>query len=521
MMLVAMTAGIAPSARGQQDDAASAAIPRQSFDIWEYRIEGNSVLPTTAVEQAVYPHLGPNRVIEDVEAARIALEKAYRDAGFATVIVDIPEQEVGAGLIRLRVTESTVSKVRVVGSKYYSQGRIIESVPSIAAGKTPRFTDFQNDLQTVNRFPGSRVTPVLRPGKDQGTTEIDLAVEDKSPLSASLEVNNHYSPNTTPTRLTGSVSYANLWQRQHTLSLQYQTAPEETEEAKVWVGSYLMPFPDSENMLAMYAVRSRSSVAALSDFTVIGNGDIYGARLVMPLPVQGPLYHSLTLGLDYKDFKENVAQPGTPGIQTPIRYIPASVTYSGSQADAHGEWQFSDGLVLGLRGAGSDELAFDDKRFKAHGNFFVVKLDVQRTQILSKSLSLVGRLDGQFADQPLVSNEQFSAGGSSTVRGYLESEQIADNGVHSAFELRGPSLLRGEGAAQLRPIAFVEGAYLWLNDPLPGQQSEFSLYSAGLGLRLNEWHRLDAMLDLGVPLKDSTYTDAGQARLQFSVTIKF
>lgn len=489
------------------------------FDVLEFQVRGNSLLPQTSIEKAVYRYLGEKRSIADVEGARAALEKTYRDAGYATVVVDIPEQAVDSGIVQLHVTESKVSKVRVIGSRYYSQGRILAATPSITPGTTPRFSDFQNDLQTVNRFPGSRVTPVLRPGKDEGTTEIDLTVEDKNPLSGSVELNNRHSPNTTPLRLIGSAAYANLWQLGHTLSLQYQTAPEEPSEADVWVGSYLMPIPDSEKMLALYAVRSRSSVAALSDFTVIGNGDIYGARLVMPLPALGVLYHSLTLGIDYKDFQENVAQPGTPGLQTPIRYVPASASWSGTRADARGEWQFGTGLSLGLRGAGSDELAFENKRFKAHGNFVVWKWEAQRSEALTKSLSLVGRIDGQLADQALVSNEQFSGGGASSVRGYLESEQIADNGVHSSFELRGPLLFGG--TVQLRPLAFIEGAYLWLNDPLPGQQSEFSLYSAGIGLRLSEWHRMDASLDLGIPLKDSSYTDAGQARLQFSATMKF
>lgn len=509
---------ISGAALGAEPEAAES-VPR--FDIWEYQVEGNTLLPVVTIEKQVYPHLGPQRTIRDVESARGALEKAYRDAGYSTVVVDIPEQAVDSGVVRLRVTEAKVSKVKVVGSRYYLQGKILAQTPSIAPGTTPRFPDFQQDLQTVNRFPGSRVTPVLRPGKEPGTTEIDLNVEDRNPLSGSVELNNHYSPNTSALRLTGTAAYANLWQLGHTFSLQYQTAPEQPSESKVWVGSYLMPVQESDKLVALYAVRSRSAVAALSDFTVIGNGDIVGARLVDPLPPIGALYQSLTYGLDYKDFQENVTQPGTPGIQTPIRYVPASVTWSGTRGDKSGEWQFSTGVALGLRGAGSDELAFENKRYKAHGNFFVWKWDAQRSQVLSKSLTLVGRMDGQLADQPLVSNEQFSAGGSASVRGYLESEQIADNGAHSSIELRGPSLLSGKGSARLIPLAFVEGSYLWLNDALPGQQREFSLYSTGLGLRLTEWHRLEAALDLAWPLKDSTYSHAGDARVQFSTRIQF
>ena len=500
----------------------AAADAKPKFDIFEYQVEGSTLVPQIQVEKAVYPFLGPQKTIDDVDSARKALEQAYRQAGFPTATVDVPEQQVTEGSVRLRVTESKVGKVRVTGSRYYSQGRILAAVPSIAPGTSPNFTTFQEDLQTVNRFPGNRVTPVLRPGREPGTTDVDLNVEDKNPLSGTVELNNHYSPNTSATRLTGSASYANLWQLGHTLSLQYQTAPQKPEEARVWVGTYLAPIPDSDKLAVFYYVHSRSSVAALSDLTVIGNGDIYGARLVMPLATTGPLYHSLTLGLDYKDFQENVSQVGTAGIQTPIRYWPLTLSYGGSRPDTSGQWEFSTGVSLGVRDAGSDELAFDNKRFNAHGNFFIYKWDAQRTQALWKSWSLVGRVDGQIADQPLVSNEEFSAGGSGTVRGYLESEQIADNGFRGSIELRGPSLWsRKDNSGSLEPHAFVEGAHLWLRNPLPSQRSHFTISSGGLGLRFKDGRRLDAVLDLAWPFQSTTYSEAGHPRLQFSTVVHF
>jgi hemolysin activation/secretion protein len=99
-----------------QPEAQARAEPR--FDILEYRVEGNSVLTREQIERAVYPHLGPRRTIADVERARGSLEKTYREAGYATVLVDIPEQKVSAGSVVLKVTEGRLSRVRVKGSRY-------------------------------------------------------------------------------------------------------------------------------------------------------------------------------------------------------------------------------------------------------------------------------------------------------------------------------------------------------------------------------------------------------------------
>ena len=69
-----------------------------TFDLLELQVEGNTLLDRVRVERAVYPFLGEGKTVKDVEAARQALEIVYRDSGYATVVVDIPEQD-GAVLL--------------------------------------------------------------------------------------------------------------------------------------------------------------------------------------------------------------------------------------------------------------------------------------------------------------------------------------------------------------------------------------------------------------------------------------
>ena len=94
-----------------QTAPAPAPAKKTSFNIMEYRIEGNKVLSGTRIEEIVYRYLGEEKTIADVEAARAALEQAYRDAGYLTVLVDIPEQTVSSGIVRLKVAEGSVEKV--------------------------------------------------------------------------------------------------------------------------------------------------------------------------------------------------------------------------------------------------------------------------------------------------------------------------------------------------------------------------------------------------------------------------
>jgi len=70
----------------------------EKFAVLEYRVLHNSVLSARQIEAAVYPHLGQDKTLADVQAARADLEKAYHDAGYSTVFVDIPEQSIENGV---------------------------------------------------------------------------------------------------------------------------------------------------------------------------------------------------------------------------------------------------------------------------------------------------------------------------------------------------------------------------------------------------------------------------------------
>lgn len=510
--------------------APKAAEPK--FTVAEYRIEGNSVLPVIAVEKAVYPHLGEDKTIADVELARKSLEQTYQKAGYSTVFVDIPEQDVVNGIVRLRVTEGRVSRLNVTGSRYYSLGRIRAQVPALAPGSVPYLPAVQQQMSAVNSVSADRqVTPVFRAGRTPGTVDVELKVKDQPPWHASLEANNRYSANTTHTRASVQLRYDNLWQRGHSLSLQYQTAPEKTEEVSVVSISYLLRSDDSDNLTALYAVRSRSNVAAVGDISVIGSGDIYGLRRIIPLPPGKQYFHSLSLGADIKDFRENVNLQGADSLETPIRYLPFSIAYNASLPGETASNQFSAALNFSLRGLadrnidcqGQEVDQFECKRYNAHSNYLYLKADYQRTQKLPHNMSLLAKIGGQLADQPLISNEQFSAGGAESVRGYLESERLGDNGLQASVEWHSPSFA-GEytpGMQELLFLIFADAAYLRVNDPLPDQQERFNLQSAGTGLRFTAWKNMKGELDWARALKDSAITKSGEDRLHFRLEYGF
>jgi hemolysin activation/secretion protein len=531
-LMVVCTSRAEPAAPAEPATPAAPAAPaapvkKNSFNVMEYRIEGNKMLSATRIEEAVYPYLGEDKTIADVNAACGALEKAYRDAGYLTVLVDIPEQTIKNGVVRLRVAEGSVEKVRVRGSRYYDLGRIRDKVPELGQDSVPYFPGVQKQMGDANRAADLRVTPVLRPGMTPGKVEVDLKVEDKLPLHGSLELNNYAGPNTKSQRLTGMLRYDNLWQKEHSLSLQYQTSPQQWDQVRVLSGTYLMPLSGGDQ-LAMYAVSSHSNVAAVGDITMLGQGKIFGMRWVIPLWSRQDLFHSVTLGVDYKSFKDDLILAGSNTGHTPISYIPFSVGYNASMPDEAGMTTANVTANFKLRGVGDKttecggltESQFECKRFGATPDYFYLRGGVDRTQTLFWGTSLYAKLDGQMTGGPLISNEQFIAGGSDSVRGYMEAEQAGDDGTHGTLELRSPQWADGS-VNDLRVLAFMDAAHLRVRSALPSQTPNFNLASDGVGLRFQAWNGLNVRADVGWPRKSTLYTTKGKARVGFKVSLGF
>lgn len=516
-------------------DPAKPAAPEARFDIDEFRVEGADNLPQIEVEAAVYPFLGPNKSAQDVEKARAAVEKAYHDKGLQTVSVGVPQQDAQRGFIVLKVTESRVGRLRVKGSRYFDLKNIKDNAPSLKEGTLPNFQDVTKDIVALNRWADRRITPALRAGVAPGTVDVDLNVEDSYPLHGSVELNNKQSPSTTPLRTSVSMHYDNLWQLGHSMTWTYQVAPMNPKDAMVISGSYLARTEIDWLSVLVYGLVSDSSVATVGGANVVGPGQVVGGRAVLTLPSKGDLFQTLSLGVDYKDFKQSL-KLGSDAFDSPVTYVPLVGTYGATwQGEGH-LTQLNATITAGLRGIGSSRDEFDAKRFDATASFITLHADISHTQDFAGGFQLYGKLQGQAADQPLVSSEQFSLGGQDTVRGYLESEVLGDYGVAGTLELRTPNLaqyleqklpnplgdpIKYNAFDDWRFFAFVDGANARIHEPLTEQQSHFDLASYGVGMRMKTLRYLNSMVFVGVPLTSQQVTVANHPRFSFRVWGEF
>lgn len=496
------------------------------FDLLELRVKGNTLLERTLLERTVYSFLGPGKTIDAVEQARNALEEVYRNKGYQTVAVDIPEQNVEHGVVYLQVIEGKISRLRVKGSRYFSLGSIKAGVPELAEGKVPNLPVMQKQIAALGSQSADRgVTPVMRAGDTPGTVEVDLQVKDELPLHGRLELNGRNTNSTSDLRLVSSLHYDNLWQKLHSASIMYQVSPENDKEVDVWAGTYVLPIPETDAKLAFYAVSSSSDaqIASAGALNVIGIGEIYGLRLIKPLPGRDNYFHSMIAGVDYKNFKESLNLIGADTINTPIDYVPFMVQYNSSLRGKESLASFNIGVNFAVRGLGNEPGEFENKRFKARPNYAYLTSGINFEHDLPMEFQLASRLSGQLADSPLISNEQFSLGGMQSIRGYFETQALADSGFTGSLELRSPRLapMSLTSINKLQAVAFVDGGRGWNRKVLPGSPETYDLASAGFGMRFQVWQYFQGILDLGFPLIGLDTVKAGDPKFHFNVATEF
>jgi hemolysin activation/secretion protein len=527
------------------------------FAVKEFIVEGSMLLPPDKIKEIVGKYTGPGKQMTDLEQARAELEKAYQAMGFPTVLVTIPEQTIDGGTVHMQVIEGRLLEIKVTGNEYYPRYQILEKLPSLRAGHLIEEKVLLKEIDAVNANPDLKVTPVLKASSEPGMVEMELKVKDRFPMHARLTGDNK-GPLTTPAnRLTAEVSYSNLWQADHILSLQTTQTPTDWGAVQAYGFSYVAPISGPKHVVAVYASKVISnsvlagSTLAVSpgNINVAGNATIAGFRYISPILEGGTTTHSITFGADYKRLEKTEATfPGALGtaiILSPIQYTPVSLSYSAVRPDSFGMFDFSatakgywpvipGGKEEDFRGDPNDPFEKPGQRAGSTGKFYVLQSSMNRNQPLPYGFHLALHADGQWASEPLVPAEQYFVGGADSVRGYTQNESLGDHAVRGRAELFTPYLpdipldyywqRRRSSDVKIRwkLLAFYDVANLWVAKAPAGQKDQFRLEGVGGGIRAQLIpYNLSFSLDQGLALRDATATREGDTFVHFLVSIAY
>lgn len=134
------------------------------------------------------------------------------------------------------------------------------------------------------------------------------------------------------------------------------------------------------------------------------------------------------------------------------------------------------------------------------------------------------RADGRWASEPLISNEQFGAGGVASVRGYHEGEVFGDTGWHFSLEQKTPpyvlGLVGGKYPLTVRGSLYTDFASTYLLDP-QGRDNHTTLWSVGMGTVASIGSYWEARLFFSLPLQNAGTVERYEPFFNFSLTAQF
>jgi len=277
-----------------------------------------------------------------------------------------------------------------------------------------------------------------------------------------------------------------------------------------------------------------------------------GFRISKPLPdFYGVLSH-IQAGLDYKaysissfstnsfgytlngfttngtPFTTNTSFPApVPSSARSLEYLPITLRWDGELPDAHGSTSF--GLNYSadlLYSNGRSNLQVIAGSPRASGYWHVVGVNVGRDVPVQGDWRLALRADGQWASEPLISNEQFGVGGVNGVRGYREGDTFGDMGWRVTSELKTPSHRIGYVGAgtgcplMVRASGFFDYADTYLLDA-NGRQGSTPLCGLGVGAAFTLGPNIEGRLLVAWPILNTANTESGQLRVCFSLSAQF
>ncbi|WP_306607112.1 ShlB/FhaC/HecB family hemolysin secretion/activation protein [Azonexus sp.] len=520
----ALTAAFATTLCLSVASATAQDIPK--FSIKHFKVEGNSLLRQEAIDAAVTPFLGPERDFGHVQQALEALENAYRQAGFNTVSVILPEQVLEQGEVQFRVIEAKIRKVEVDGNQHFDDANIRNSLPAVREGEIPRLAQISPSLRVANENPFKKLNLQFRPGESAEEIDARIAVTDQRPWRVGLTLDNTGTPQTGRNRIGVSFQHGNLFNRDQILTLQYQTSPEKASQVNVYGIAYRIPLYELGDVIDIYAAKSDVDAGSIAagpfNLAITGKGSSMGMRYTRKLQRQGDYDHELVLGIDQKQFENSVVAAGQQlGSDVGIR--PVSLQYAGRIAQEGRELGFNLTYSRNLGGAPDGaQTNVTATRQGAKRDYQVLRGGLTFSQALAGDWQWRLVTTAQWANSPQVPGEQFGIGGASSVRGFLEREIAGDRGIQGNLELYTPNLCGKYLAGQAcRVVGFYDIGSLSRENPQPGEIASEKVSSAGIGVRWTLSSNIAAQLDYAYVLDGSEAQPAGNKRFHGRIGVFF
>lgn len=428
---------------------------------------GVSVFSASELSPVVQAAIGKSHDLAGLYALANAVSAYYRDRGYAFAKAFVPANGFSDGTLTITVVEGRYGQLTATADSAKRSKQAQKFVAPLMVGAPIYAPDLERQVLLLDDQPGYDVLPIIKPGREVGTGDLDVKLTRQPLVTGSLGANNHGNRYTGYYQGRAAIQLNSPLMVGDQLAITTQASDERLQSTSL---GYSLPVGGNGlRATAGYSYTSYRLAREFANLQASGRAQTTSAGLSYPVLRSRTANLSVSAQVQHKRYYD---EQRAVNAQQSRASDNAVIAVNFDRADGRGvsygqvEWAFGrfDGPTPNIAGT--------------NGRFTRVNADVVRLQRLSNSLSLYLRANGQKAGDNLDSSESYSLGGPYAVRAYPTGEGTGDEGVLGQLELR-----YRHGTA-ISPYVFFDAGHTRLEHKktAPGKNSR-SLSGAGIGVR--------------------------------------
>ena len=437
------------------------------------RRNGNTLFDETQLLAVLGEVVGTSYDLAGLRGLSGQIEGFYRANGYPFARAYLPPQALRDGALVIEVVEGRYGKVTALGEpKLASGGQAFLS--ALKPGDVINSAKLERASLILDDQPGIKASPVVRPGQETGTGDLDVLIERDSKFSGDVGIDTYGNRYTGLTRVK-----ANLRVDSPFLFGDQILVNSLLSDEGMWLGSLGYSLPLGASGLRGQIGYAHTYYSLGKNFASL---DATGTAVVSSLGVTYPIIRSQQFNLNasgsfqHKELNDKQGAAATRSDKS-SNSVPVALSFDVRDSLAGG------GITYGSLAWTSGNLSLDsalqnaDVNAKTQGSFNKTNLDLARIQFLPAGMSGFGRVSAQSANKNLDSSERFVLGGPTGVRAYPVGEGSGDKGWLAQVELR-------YAMGAFNPYAFYDAGSVKVNvNPWAAGTNNRSISGGGVGMR--------------------------------------
>ena len=403
-------------------------------------IHGTSVFSEATLIGILGHVKGMHYDMEGLQGLADTITNHYRKAGFLFASAYLPPQSISGGALVIEVLEGRYGSIATAG-----EGAIAQPARAYLQALKPGAVITQAQLTRavliLGDLPSITVKPVLRPGTELNTANLEVMVSEARSWDGSLILDNHSSRYTGEVNGRISLGFNDVLGFGDRLSLLWVDSLRGGTYGESTTYEVGYGFALGNDGLLGKALMSQSTYALGHEFVGF-SGRAKAISMGLSYPLIRSMQTNLTISVDYEHDQLNDSLNGISFSQQTSR-----VVSSGLKFDHRDGW-FGGGQTFGSLTLDSGKLwPTASGSLVNHVSKLVV--DVSRQQSLFGPLSLLMHVNGHTNANPLNDYHKTALGGVRGVRAYPSGESVGASGGHMQTELN-------YGFGTYQPFAFYD-----------------------------------------------------------------